>query len=60
MDTQPPQPGESGSESSRLVGATSNRSLIGTQHKCGYELVHREVANAATKFLTKDAQKNRP
>jgi len=55
MVTQPPQPGPSGSESSRLAGASSNTSLIGTQQESSHQLVHRDAANAATKHITLDA-----
>jgi len=53
--TQTPQPGNSGSELSRSNGASSNTSLIGTQQECRHQLVHHEAANAATKYMTKDA-----
>jgi len=55
IDTQPPQPGENKSESSRLTGTTSNPSLIGTQQEHGHQLVHRDGANAATNNMTQDA-----
>jgi len=55
MDTQPPQPGQSGSKSSRLAGSLSNTLLIGTQKERRHQLVHREAANAATKNMTQDA-----
>jgi len=47
MDTQPPQPGESRSESSRMAGATSYTSLIRTQQEYRHQLVHRDAADAA-------------
>ena len=52
MDTQPPQPGESGSDSRRLPGVRSNTSLIGTQQDRRPQLVHRDAANAASKDMT--------
>jgi hypothetical protein len=55
MDTQPPQPGPSGSKSGQLADASSNMSLIGTQQECKDQLVHHEAADAATKHMTKDA-----
>ena len=55
METQPPQPAASGSKSSRLVGATLNTSLIGTQQQCRHQLVHRDAADAATRKITQDA-----
>jgi alkanesulfonate monooxygenase SsuD/methylene tetrahydromethanopterin reductase-like flavin-dependent oxidoreductase (luciferase family) len=55
MDTQSPQPGLSGSASSRLAGASSNTSIVGTQHECRHQLVHWEAADAATKHMTQDA-----
>jgi len=55
MNTQPPQPGLSGSKSSRLAGTSSNTLLIGTQQECRKQLVQRDAANAATRNLTKDA-----
>jgi len=55
MDTQPPQPGRSWSESSPLVGASSNMSLIGTQQERRHQLVHCNAANAVTKNMTQDA-----
>jgi len=55
MDTQPPQPGESRSDSSRLPGTISNTSLIGTQQERQRQLVHRDAANAATNNIPQDA-----
>jgi len=55
MDTQSPQPGESGSKSSRMAGATSNMAIIGTQQERRHQLVHHDAANAATKHMTHDA-----
>jgi len=54
MDTQRPQPGESGSKSSWLVGTTSTMSLIGTQQQLRHQLVPRDTANATTKHMTRD------
>jgi len=55
MDTQPPQPGPSGSKSGQLADASSNMSLIGTQQERRHQLVHRKAADAATKHMTEDA-----
>ena len=55
MDTQPPLPGESGSNTGRLAGATSNTTILGTQQECRHKLVHCDVANAAAKHMTRDA-----
>jgi len=55
MDTQLPQPGPSGSETSRLAGALTNTSLIGTQQERRHQLVHRDAADEATKNMTQDA-----
>jgi len=55
MDTQPPPPGESGSNTGRLAGATSNTELFGTQQERRHKLVHRDAANGATKHISQDA-----
>jgi len=55
MDTQPPPPGESGSNTGRLAGATSNTEILGTQQERRHKLVHHEAADAATKHMTQDA-----
>ena len=55
MDTQPPPPGESGLNTGRLAGATSNTEILGTQQEGRHKLVHRDTANAATKQMTQDA-----
>jgi hypothetical protein len=55
MDTQPPPPGESGSNTGRLAGAISHTEILGTQQDCRHKLVHRDAADAATKPMTKDA-----
>jgi len=55
MDTQPPPPGESGSNTSRLAGTTSNTGILGTQRQRRHNLVHRDAANAATKHMAQDA-----
>jgi len=54
MHTQPPPAGESGSNTGRLAGATSNTELLGTQQERRHKLVHREAANVATKHMTQD------
>ena len=58
MDTQPPPAGESGSNTGRLAGATSNSELLGTQQERRDMLVHRDAANVATKHMTQDAHSN--
>jgi len=58
MDTQPPQPGQSGSKSSRLAASLSNTSLIGTQQRHKHKLLHHHTANAATKNMPQDAHLN--
>jgi hypothetical protein len=55
MDTQPPPPGESGSNTGRLVVATTNTDILGTQQEHRYKSVHHDAANAATKHMTHDA-----
>jgi len=55
MDSQRPPPGESGSNTSRLVGATSYTEILGTQRQRRHKLVHRDAADAATKHMTQDA-----
>jgi len=55
MDTQTPQPGETGSESSRPTDVSFNLSLIDTQQERRYEFVHCDAAIAATKNITQDA-----
>jgi hypothetical protein len=55
MDTEPPPPGESGSNTGRLAGATSHTELLGTQQERRPKLVHRDAANAATKFMIQQA-----
>jgi len=55
MDTQPPLPGESGSYTGRLAGATTNMDILGTQHVRRHKLIHHDAANVATKYMTQDA-----
>jgi hypothetical protein len=55
MDTQPPVPGESGSNPSRLAGASSTTEILGTQPECRHKLVHHDAANAGSKYITQDA-----
>jgi len=55
MDTQPPPPGQSRSNTGRLAGATSNMDILGTQQERRNKLVHRDASNAATKHMTPDA-----
>jgi hypothetical protein len=56
LDTQPPLPGVSELDSSKLADAASNMAIIGTQQECRPKLVHHNAANAATKYMTQDAQ----
>jgi len=56
MDTQPPPAGQSGSNTGRLAGATSNTELPGTQQERRHKFVHRDAANGSTKHMTQDAQ----
>jgi hypothetical protein len=55
MDTQPPPPGESESNTSRLADATSNTELLGIQEERRNKLVHHDAANVATKHMTQEA-----
>jgi hypothetical protein len=55
VDTQPPPADESGSNTGRLAGTTSNTELLGTQQESRQKLVHRDAANVATKHMTQDA-----
>jgi hypothetical protein len=55
MDTQTPQPGVTGSESSRTTGVSADTSDHGTQQEWRHLLVHRDAANAATEHMTQDA-----
>jgi len=55
MNMEPPPPGESGLNSGRLVGVTSNSRIHVTQYMCSHQLVHRDMSNAATKCKTQDA-----
>jgi hypothetical protein len=56
MDTQPPPPGDSGSNTARLAGATSNTEILGTQQECRHKFVHGDADNIATKHMTQDAR----
>jgi hypothetical protein len=55
MVTQPPLPGESGSNTGRLAGATTNADILHTQQEHKHKLLHRDAADAATKHMTQDA-----
>jgi hypothetical protein len=55
MDTQPPPPGESGINTGRLAGATSNTELLGTQQEPRNKSVHCDAANVAAKHMSQDA-----
>jgi len=56
MDTQPRPPGESGSNSGRLAGATSQSDILGIQQERRHKLVHCDAANVANKRMTHDAR----
>jgi hypothetical protein len=56
MDTQPPLPAESGTNTGRLVVATFNTRILGTQPERRHKLVHHDATNAATKRMTQDAK----
>jgi len=58
MDTRPTPPGESGSNTGRLAGATSNTEILGTQRERRHKLVHSDAADAATEHMTQDANLN--
>jgi len=53
-----PQQGESGTESSRTTGASSNMPPAETQLQPRHHLAHRDAANAATENMNLDAQLN--
>jgi hypothetical protein len=55
MDTQTPQPGMTGWESSRTTGIPADTSDHGIQQEWQHPLVHCDAANAATKHMTQDA-----
>jgi hypothetical protein len=55
MNTQPPPPGVSGSNTGRLAGVTTNTHILGTQQERRHKLVHRDAADAATEHMTQDA-----
>jgi hypothetical protein len=55
MDIQPPPPGESGSITGTLAGATTNMDILGTHQERRHKLVNRDAADAATKHMTQDA-----
>jgi len=38
------------------MGTSSNASLAGTQHQLPHQLVHHQLANAATKHMTQDSR----
>ena len=56
MAPQPPLQGESGTESSRMMGASSNTPPTETQLQRRHHSVHRDAGNAATENMTLDAQ----
>jgi len=53
-----PQPGASGSESSRTMAASFNEPPAETQQDRRYQWFHNDAANAATKNPTQDALSN--
>jgi len=55
MDIQPPPEDESGSNTGRLAGASSNTELLVTQQEHRHMSVHHDAANVATKHMTQDA-----
>jgi hypothetical protein len=55
MDTQPPLPGNSESNTGRLAGATSTMAILGMQQERRKKSVYRDTGNAATKYKTQDA-----
>jgi len=55
MDTLPPRPGESGLNTGRWAGSTTNMYIFGTQQERSNMLVHRDATNSATKHMTQDA-----
>jgi len=54
MATETHQHGESGSETIRPTGASSNVAIAGTQQQHTHQLVHRKAAYAATEDMTQD------
>jgi hypothetical protein len=55
MDRQQPLLGESGSNTGRLAGATTNTVILGKQQPRRHKLVHCDAANAASKHMIQDA-----
>jgi hypothetical protein len=55
MDTQPPLPGKSVSNTGRLAGDTSNMEILGPQQEHRQKLLPCDAANAATKLMTQDS-----
>jgi len=53
--TQTPQQVENGTEPGGSMGVSPNPSLSSTQQECRHQLVHRNAANVATKYMTQDA-----
>jgi len=54
MAPQTPQPDVIESESSRMMGASSNAPLAETQQQRRHQLVHRDAAFAATRNIGQD------
>jgi len=56
MAPQTPQQGESGTESTRMTGTSSNMPTIETQQQCRHHLVDCDSAYAATENMTLDTK----
>jgi hypothetical protein len=54
-ETETPPAGNSGSNTGRLAGATSNTEILGTQYERRHKFVHHDAADAATKHMNQDA-----
>jgi len=54
MAPQTHQPGDSGSESSRLMESSSNSLLADTQPPRRHQVVHRDNDNSATEYMTQE------
>jgi len=58
MDTQPPLPGESGSNLSKLADASEHTGILRTQQERRHQVVYRDTTNAAIEHVTQDAHLN--
>jgi hypothetical protein len=56
MDAEPSAGGKSQSNTARRPGATFTMEIVGAQQDRRHNFVHRDTANAATKYMTQDAQ----